>query len=119
MRKILSFILFAATAAMASAAPTGLKGTLVDAQSGKPIEDANILLNNQAIMVTSDTYGNFQITNAQSGSDELHVIAYGYDDLYLDVDIIRDMVKNLGTLKMEVSGYDGQAMNSDSFIFDE
>ncbi|MBD5419506.1 MAG: TonB-dependent receptor [Bacteroides sp.] len=119
MRKILSFILFAATAAMASAAPTGLKGTLVDAQSGKPIEDANILLSNQAIMVTSDTYGNFQITNAQSGSDELHVIAYGYDDLYLDVDIIRDMVKNLGTLKMEVSGYDGQTMNSDSFIFDE
>ncbi|MDE6559521.1 MAG: hypothetical protein K2K29_06515, partial [Muribaculaceae bacterium] len=70
-------------------------------------------------MVHSDAGGFFQISNAQSGSDVLQVIAYGYDDLYVDVDIIRDIVKNLGELRMQVSGYDGSALNSDSFIFDE
>lgn len=104
---------------VAMAAPTGLKGTVVDAASGRPIGDANILLNDQAIMVTSDSEGHFQITNAQSGTDVLQIIAYGYDDIYLDVDIIRDLVKNLGDVKMQVSGYDAASLNNDSFIFDE
>lgn len=104
---------------LASAAPTGVKGTILDARSGKPIADANVLLNDQGIMVTSDAEGVFQITNAQSATDELQIIAYGYDDLYVDVDIVRDLVRNLGELRMNVSGYDGSAMNSDNFIFDE
>ena len=119
MRKILSFFLMAAVSVIAAAAPTGVTGTVTDARSGRPINDANILLNDQGIMVTTDAEGHFQITNAQSGTDVLQIIAYGYDDLYIDVDILRDVVKNLGILKMNISGYDGQAMNSDSFIFDE
>ncbi|MDE6235211.1 MAG: TonB-dependent receptor [Muribaculaceae bacterium] len=119
MRHIFSFILTAAAAMSAFAAPTGVKGTLLDARSGKPIENANVLLNDQAIMVVSDSHGEFQISNAESGTDVLQVIAFGYDDLYVDIDIIRDMVKNLGELKMSVSGYDGSALNSDSFIFNE
>ena len=100
-------------------AQTGLKGTLVDAQTGRPIADANILLSDQAIFVTSGDDGSFQITNAQSGTDVLHVIAFGFEDLYLDVDIIKDMVKNLGNIPMEVSGYDTSLLDSDNYIFDE
>lgn len=120
MRKQISiFLLAAASVSMAMAAPTGVKGTVLDARTGRPIEDANILLSDQGIMVTTDAGGHFIISNAQSGTDELQVIAYGYDDLYVDVDIIRDIVKDLGNLKMSLSDYDGQAMNSDTFIFDE
>ncbi len=119
MRKILSLFFCGVAMLSASAAPTGIKGTIVDDRSGKPIGDANVLLNNQGIMVASDAEGHFQITNAQSGSDMLQIIAFGYEDLYLDVDIIRDLVSQLGTLKMKVSGYDGEALNSDTYIFDE
>ena len=119
MRKILSFFLMAATAMIAAAAPTGVKGVILDARSGAPIGDASVLLSDQGIMVTTDAQGQFQISNAQSGSDVLQVIAFGYDDLYQDIDILKDIVKNVGELRLSVSGYDGQALNSDSFIFDE
>lgn len=119
MRHLISFFLLATAIFTAAAAPTGVKGVLYDAQTNAPIANANVLLSDQGIMVTSDADGVFTISNAASGSDVLQVIAYGYDDLYVDVDIIRDMVKNLGDLSMSVSGYDGSAMNSDSFIFDE
>lgn len=119
MRKILSFFLMAATAMIAAAAPTGVKGVILDARSGAPIGDASVLLSDQGIMVTTDAQGQFQISNAQSGTDVLQVIAFGYDDLYQDIDILKDIVKNVGELRLSVSGYDGQALNSDSFIFDE
>ena len=119
MHKILTVLMLAIGTLGVAAAPTGVKGTLVDSRNGRPIGDANILLNDQGIMVTSDAEGNFQISNAQSGTDVLQVIAYGYDDLYMDVDILRDIVKNLGTLKMKVSGYDGSQLSNESFIFNE
>lgn len=119
MRKILSLIFTAAIGLNAWAAPTGVKGIVVDGSTGRPVGDANLLLNDQGIMVTSDADGHFSISNAQSGTDVLQVIAFGFDDLYVDVDIIRDIVKNIGELKLTVSGYDGAALNSDSFIFDE
>ena len=100
-------------------AQTGVRGVLVDGQSGRPIANANILLTDQEIFVMSGADGSFQITNAQSGTDVLHVIAFGFDDLYYDVDIIRDMVRDLGELKMAVSGYDTSLLDSENFIFDE
>ncbi|MDE5652869.1 MAG: TonB-dependent receptor, partial [Muribaculaceae bacterium] len=119
MRKLFSLILLATGILIASAAPTGVKGVILDAGSGRPIGNANVLLSDQGIMVASDSEGVFQISNAQSGTDVLQIIAFGYDDLYVDVDIVRDIVKNIGDLRMSVSGYDGSAMNSDTFIFDE
>ena len=100
-------------------AQTGVKGILVDGQTGRPIADANILLTDQEIFVTSGSDGSFQITNAQSGTDVLHVIAFGFNDLYYDVDIIKDVVKDLGKISMEVSGYDTSLLDSENFIFDE
>lgn len=105
--------------AFAALAATGVKGKLVDSQSGRPIADANILLSDQEIFVTSGADGTFQITNAQSGTDVLHIIAFGYEDLYLDVDILKDVVRNLETIKMAVSGYDAALLDSDNYIFDD
>lgn len=118
MRLKLTLLLLIA-AVMPSLAQTGVKGRLVDGQSGRPIPNANILLTDQEIFVMSGADGSFQITNAQSGTDVLHVIAFGYDDLYYDVDIIRDMVRDLGDLPMEVSGYDTSLLDSENYIFDD
>lgn len=108
-----------AFATAAWAAPTGVKGHVVDAASGRPVADAALFLNDQGIMVTSDAEGNFQITNAEPGTDVLQIVAYGYTDLYQDVDIVADLVRNIGDLRLSVSGYDGDRLNSDTFIFDE
>lgn len=104
---------------MASAAPTGVKGRLVDAKTGTPIADADVLLRDQAIAVTSGTDGTFQITNAAPGSDELQIVAFGFDDAYVDVDLISDLVKNIGDVRMNISGFNGYNESSDSFIMDE
>lgn len=99
-------------------AQTGLKGTLVDASTGRPIADASILLTDQGIFVTSSEDGSFQITNAQSGSDVLQVVAFGYKDLNQDVDILRGRMVNLGEIAMTPSADDAVLIDSDNYIFD-
>ena len=105
--------------ALPGLAATGLKGTLVDAQSGRPIADANILLQDQAIFVTSGSDGSFIISNASVGKDVLEVIASGYSDLYLDVDIVAGMVRDLGDVKMTPAGFTASEEDSDNFLFNE
>lgn len=100
-------------------AATGLKGIVVNGQTGAPVADANILLTDQAIFVTSGSDGSFVISNAAPGKDVLHIIAYGFEDLYLDVDIVNDNVKNLGEIRLAVSGFDAGSPDSDAFLFDE
>lgn len=101
MRLTLTLLLATAIAG-AAAAPTGLKGRLVDAVTGQPVADADILLRDQEISVTSGSDGYFQITNAAPGSDVLEIMAFGFDDKYVDVEIIRDLVKNIGSVKLSV-----------------
>ena len=74
MRIKLSLLLMLCMA-LPSLAATGLTGTLVDARTGKAIADANILLRDQAIFVTSGSDGTFKISNAAPGPDMLQIIA--------------------------------------------
>lgn len=98
---------------------TGVKATLVNAQTGQPVVDANVMLSDQAIFVTTGADGSFTISNAQPGKDVLQVIAYLYEDAFFDVDIKAGLVTNLGTLKLIPSGYDTSEFNSADFLFDE
>lgn len=100
-------------------AATGLSGTVVDARTGKAVADANVLLRDQAIFVTTASDGTFRIANAAPGPDMLQIIAFGYEDLNVDVEIKEGLIHNLGNLRLEVSGYDGEWLNSDEFIYDE
>lgn len=102
-----------------SVAATGITGTLVDAATGKAVVDANILLRDQAIFVTSGSDGTFTISNAQVGKDVLEIIAYGYNDAYVDVDIVNGVVKNIGEIKLVSNGFEDPRYNSDNFMFDE
>lgn len=103
---------------LSSLAQTGLKGIIVDAASGKPIADANILLKEQGIFVTSGTDGSFIISNAESGEDELQIVAYGYETLFKDVSILKGLISDLGKIELTQSGFDQSTMDSDNYIFD-
>ncbi|MBD5186900.1 MAG: TonB-dependent receptor [Bacteroidales bacterium] len=117
MRKTLYLLLMLCLSLPALAA-SGLKGTLVDAVNRKPVADANVLLRDQAIFVTSAADGSFIIPNAGPGTDVLQIVAYGYEDKYIDVDILSGVITDLGNITLSVSAFD-EALNSDEFIFDE
>ena len=100
-------------------ADTGLKGTVIDAQTGKAVSDANILLRDQAIFVVSGQDGVFTISNAAPGTDVLEIIASGYEDAYVDVTLTDGMTRNLGDIKMTPAGFTASPLDSDDFLFDE
>lgn len=100
-------------------ADTGIKGTVVDAQTGRAVEGANILLRDQAIFVVSGTDGVFTISDAAPGADVLEIIASGYDDRYVDVTLSDGMVRNLGEVRLTPAGFESSTLDSDNFLFNE
>lgn len=100
-------------------ADTGIKGTVVDAQTGRAVEGANILLRDQAIFVVSGSDGVFTISDAASGADVLEIIASGYDDRYVDVTLSDGMVRNLGEVRLTPAGFESSTLDSDNFLFNE
>lgn len=119
MNRIKLTLLMMLVIAMPSLAASGLKGRVVDANSGKAVQDANVLLRDQGIFVTTTADGTFTISNAAPGTDVLQVVAFGYEDQYVDVTIKNDLMHNIGDIKLTESGFDSQLLNSDNFIFDE
>ena len=118
MRTRLTISLLIALAFQGIAA-TGVKGTLVDAKSGAPVGNANVVLSDQALFVTSGSDGVFTISNAQQGKDVLEIIASGYEDAYVDVNIVAGMVNNLGDIKLTPAGFDAPALDSENYLFNE
>ena len=118
MRTRLTISLLIALAFQGMAA-TGVKGTLVDAKSGAPVGNANVVLSDQALFVTSGSDGVFTISNAQQGKDVLEIIASGYEDAYVDVNIVAGMVNNLGDIKLTPAGFDAPALDSENYLFNE
>ena len=64
-----------------AAAATGVQGTLVDAITGAPVADANVLLANGGQFVTSTSDGHFQMSDCTPGQDQLRIVAFGYKDM--------------------------------------
>ncbi len=86
--------------ALPSLAQTGVKGTLVDGRNGKPIADATVMLSGQSVFVVSGADGRFTISNAEPGTAQLEIIAYGYDDFSEEVDIVKGIVRELDEIKL-------------------
>ena len=61
---------------------TGVRGVAVDSQSGRPIADATVLLDAQGLSATTGPSGEFVISGARAGRDNLLVIGYGFKDAY-------------------------------------
>lgn len=119
MKRITLILTLMLSFTLTGLAATGVKGTLVDAKTGKGVAGANLLLRDQAIFVMSGSDGSFSISNAQPGTDVLEIIADGYEDRYVDVKITNDLMSNLGEIKLTESGFYAGTLNNDDYIFDE
>lgn len=117
MRIKLTLLLILA-AILPGMAQTGIEGRLVAAGTGAPIADANILLDNQGLFATSAGDGYFRIENAESGDDVLRVVAFGFEDVEMNVSLLKGKMLDLGTIKLTPSSDDSELTDTDSYVFD-
>ena len=92
--------LFATVTLMAQ---TGLRGVVLDADSKMPVSGATIILDAQGNLATTGVAGDFVINDAKEGKDNLLIIGYGFNDLYVPVEITDGIVTNLGELLVKSS----------------
>ncbi len=118
MRIKLSLLLLLAFA-LPSLAASGVKGTLVDAATGKPVADANVFLRNQSLYVMGGADGVLSITKAAPGSDVLEISAYGYKDLDMDVNIPDGRVIDLGTIRLSADNSVYAGTGNDDYTHDD
>ena len=118
MTRIKIFLMMLLVAVVPALAQTGLKGTLVDGRSGKPVADANILIPGQNIFVVSGADGRFSISNAQPGKAQLEIVAYGFDDLMLDTEIVSGIVRELGDIRLNPQ-FSADMLNSDDSALED
>lgn len=118
MRIQLTILMLLATV-FSGLAATGVKGTLLNARTGSPVGDANVLLSDQGILVTSGSDGVFTISNAQVGKDVLEIITSGFEDAYIDVDIVDGIVRNVGEIRLTPAGSYTSSLDSDNLLFNE
>lgn len=106
--RIKLFLLLLLTVTLPSLAQsTGVAGTVVDSNTGVPVAGASVMLDNQGIYTTTGPSGDFVITNAKPGTDLLVIVAYGYNDLMVDLDMVDGKIQKFGNLKMTASNYSG------------
>ena len=99
LKLFLLLALFATLPLLAQRA--GVQGVVIDAKNGQPVAGATVILDNQGNAATTGTDGAFIIDDAQPGSDQLLVLAYGYNDWMIDVNIVNGVVENLGSIPVE------------------
>ena len=96
------FLLLALIASLPMLAQnSGVRGVVVDARNGLPVEGATVILDNQGIAATTGRNGDFLIDNARQGNDVLLVLCYGFKDYSLAVTLINDVVEDLGIIRVE------------------
>ena len=105
MRIKLFLLLAVITATAALAQNTGLRGVVVNAQSGAPVAGATIMLDNQGVTVTTGPSGDFTMSNAQPGRDLLVVLGYGYKDWSMSVEIVQGAMSDVGVVRLDPMGF--------------
>lgn len=96
------FLLLLLTATMPLLAQkTGVTGKVVNTDTGAPVAGATVILENQGLTVETDPTGSFSITNAVPGSDVLTILAYGFNDYNLSIELAKGIVDNLGLVRLK------------------
>ena len=107
--KLFLLLLLCVVGSVASQSKTGLRGVVADAETGIPVSGAVVMLSGQGKSTTAGPSGDFLITGVTAGTDELSVIAYGYEDITMEVTINTGSIGNLGVLKMKPSTDESQS----------
>lgn len=103
MRLKLFLLVLLAAALPTLAQKTGVTGTVVNVNTGAPVDGASVMLNSQSIFVTTASDGTFTIDTAHAGNDVLVVAAFGYNDVNLPVEIKDGRILNLDFIQMTPS----------------
>ena len=94
------FLLLVLVATMpALAQKAGLTGVIVDATTGSPVSGASVMLNEQGAFATTNTSGEFILNDLSTGKDFLTVVAFGYSDLVMEVEMFNNQTVDLGKIK--------------------
>ncbi|MCM1163691.1 MAG: carboxypeptidase regulatory-like domain-containing protein [Muribaculaceae bacterium] len=119
--RIKLFLLLLLTAALPSLAQkTGVAGTVVDTSTGAPVEGATVMLDNQALTVTTGPTGVFSFPDVKPGAEELIVLAYGYNDYTQSIVVPAGKVINLGNVKIQSSNvFDTFFEEQNDLLFDQ
>lgn len=119
--RIKLFLLLLLTAALPSLAQkTGVAGTVVDSSTGAPVEGATVMLDNQALSVTTGPTGAFEFPEAAPGADDLTVLAYGYNDYTQALVIPAGRLLQLGPVKIQSSNvFDTYFEEQNDLLFDQ
>lgn len=100
--RIKLFMLLLLTAFLpALAQQATVKGVVIDATTGKPVEGAIVMINNQGTTVVTGPTGEFTFPSAQPGSDIITIAAYGYNDFNQPVTLTPST--DLGALRIAAS----------------
>ncbi|MBR1543903.1 MAG: TonB-dependent receptor [Muribaculaceae bacterium] len=79
----------------------GVRGVVVDAQTKQPVAGATVLLSSQGVSATTGPNGDFYISDAKEGKDNLLIFGYGYEDHFQDVEIFNNNVLSLGSVAIK------------------
>lgn len=101
MRIKLLFLLLAISAWPAFAQDCGVRGVVVDAESGLPVAGATVILGNQEASAITGPDGDFLISTAKPAEETMTIIAYGYTDIVREVTLFNKVVDDLGVMKMQ------------------
>ena len=94
------FLLLVLVATMpALAQKAGLTGVIIDATTGSPVSGASVMLNEQGAFATTNTSGEFILNDLSTGKDFLTVVAFGYSDLVMEVEMFNNQIVDLGKIK--------------------
>lgn len=97
-------------------------GVVVDASTGTPVEGASVVLRDQSASALTGAMGDFSISNIpNAGKDVLIVLAYGYQDAAVDVELFNGQKIDVGTIKMLTSDFGTDAFYEDQqdLLFDQ
>lgn len=99
-KKLYMLLLTAAVSVQAWAAAPMVRGTVVDARTGAPVKGATVMLRDQGLQALSGGSGEFLITAAGAGDDNILVMVPGYEALMVDVSLFNDTTADIGALRL-------------------
>ena len=78
-----------------------LRGTVLDAQTGAPLQNALVTVTNATSTATSDATGKFSLAGVPAGEAVLQVSRNGYETLGIKVLTASGMIADLGTFRLQ------------------
>lgn len=69
-----------------------IEGFVFDGSTGFPLDKARVITTPPTFSVTTDTLGNYQITNVKPGTYRVNAAKFGYDSTGVDISVSSGMI---------------------------